>query len=187
MKLEIHKIKGMLRKQIILIAAAIILVVQGSSGQVKNVGTDMFFAYSLYNFSKHTEWKSEQESNVIKIAVVGKSGIYNELVELTKNRKSGTKQYQINYYKKYSEITDYNHIIFLSSFQSSKIDEIKESLQNKDILFVTEREGMCKWGAGISFFVTPQGKIEFEIGWENIEANNLSMSNSIRQMAKHKI
>lgn len=167
------------------VIAGFLLMCQLTIGQTKmTVSPEKFYAYSIYNFSKNTEWPVTSTNSVFKIAIVGNQLVYNELKKLTANRKIGNTSIQVDYYKKSTDLTAYSHIVFLSTLQSGKIKPIKDALQNESILFVTEREGMGKYGSCISFFVTDKGKIEFELIAQNFAANKLKVSNNLKTLAK---
>jgi hypothetical protein len=142
-----------------------------------------FIAYSLYNFSKFIDWPADVLSNTFQIAVVGDKNVYQELLELSKNKKQGAAVYQINYYKNITEITGTNHIIYLSNFYSGKVRELSNKTAPKGVLFVTEREGMTSQGSTISFLTNDNGSMGFEIARDNAAKSQLVIQKQLEKLA----
>jgi hypothetical protein len=147
------------------------------------VSPSKFIAYSLYNFSKFITWPSDVLSNKFQISVVGDKTVYQELLELAKNKKQGTATYQINFYKNVDEIKGFSHIIYLSNFYSGKVGELSNKIQIKGVLFVTEREGMTRQGSVISFLTDSKGVMGFEISKENAGKSRLIVNKQLEKLA----
>jgi hypothetical protein len=110
--------------------------------------------------------------------------MYNELSQLTRNLKHGQKNFVITYYKNYSEVDGFHQIVFLSNSNSTKIQKIKNRINNPHMMFVTEREGMGSYGSAISFFISKTGRIEFELMAENMRSQNLAYSAQLKTLSK---
>jgi hypothetical protein len=149
--------------------------------QVSNA--ERFYAYSLYNFSKLIDWPNSGTVTTFQIAVVGDKEVYTELVELAKNKKIGNAVYQINYFKSVEEITGFHQIIYLSNLHSGSVKVLSQNPAMKNVLLVTEREGMTNAGSTISFLVNSEGQMGFEIAKSNALKNQLTIRTQLERMA----
>lgn len=144
--------------------------------------SERFIAYSLYNFSKFIDWPSSSSATSFQIAVVGDKQVYTELMNLSNNKKVGNATYKIVFCKNIDELKGYNQIVYLANMHSGKVSDLA-SKSKSGVLFVTERQGMTKWGSTISFMVNDKGMMGFEIAKENAAKNNLSIRSQLERLA----
>ncbi len=149
--------------------------------QVSNA--ERFIAYSLYNFSKLIDWPNSGMLSVFQIAVVGDKKVYVELLELSKNKKVGNATYQIDYFKSTEEMAGNYQMVYLSNLQSSKVQSLSSNPKMKNVLLVTEREGMASSGSTISFLINENGQMGFEIAKMNAQKNQLTIRSQLERMA----
>ena len=142
-----------------------------------------FIAYSLYNFSKFIDWPSGTVVHVFEITVVGDKNVYQELMELSKNKKQGEAYYKVNFAKNVEEMKGFSHIVYLSNLQSGKVKELSKAENTKGVLFVTEREGMANFGSTISFTTNDNGQMGFEIARSNAGKHNLVIQKQLEKLA----
>ena len=147
------------------------------------VTSKKFIAYSLYNFSKLIVWPNSSSAATFGITVVGDKTVYEELLNLAKNRKVCNATYDIKFSKKTEEISGMNQIIYLSNMFSGKVKQLDKDPNLKNVLLVTEREGMTNFGSVISFTVTEQGTLGFEIAKTNASKKQLSIGAQLERMA----
>jgi hypothetical protein len=147
------------------------------------VTSTRFIAYSLYNFSKLIDWPNSSSATVFSITVVGDQAVYQELLDLAKNRKVCNATYDIKLCKKPEEINGRNQIIYLSNMYSGKVKNLSEDPGLQNVLLVTEREGMASYGSAISFTVTEKGTMGFAIAKENAKKNQLTIRSQLERMA----
>lgn len=169
----------------LLIFASLMSVSKALNAQQQSmqVTTQRFIAYSLYNFSKLIDWPNSASATTFSITVVGDKAVYQELLNLAKNRKVLNAIYDIKFCKKTEEISGNNQIIYLSNMYSSKVKDLAEDTNLRNVLLVTEREGMTSYGSSISFTVTDQGTMGFAIAKENARKNQLSIRSQLERMA----
>jgi hypothetical protein len=144
---------------------------------------ERFIAYSLYNFSKLIDWPNSGTLTNFQIAVVGDKKVYTELVELAKNKKVGNAVYQIDFYKTVEEMNGSHQIVYLSNLQSGNVKSLAQNPNMKNVLLVTEREGMTNAGSTISFLVNNEGQMGFEIAKSNALKNQLTIRSQLERMA----
>lgn len=168
----------------LLIVASLMSVSKALNAQQSmQVTSKKFIAYSLYNFSKLIDWPNSSSATTFSITVVGDKEVYTELLNLAKNRKVCNATYNIKFCKKADEIIGKNQIIYLSNMYSSKVKHLAEDPNLLNVLLVTEREGMTSYGSAISFTVTDQGTMGFEIAKENAKKNQLTIRSQLERMA----
>lgn len=149
--------------------------------QVSNA--ERFYAYSLYNFSKLIDWPNSASLTSFQIAVVGDKKVYNELIEVSKNKKIGNAVYKIEYFTSVEAMTGNFHIIYLSNIQSSNVRKLSQDASLKNVLLVTERQGMTNSGSTISFTTNNDGQLGFEIAKTNAVKNQLVIRLQLERMA----
>lgn len=137
----------------------------------------------IYNFTKYIKWPTDFADNKIEIAVLGNSDVYASLTEMA-GKKSQSAGEQLNVVKINSldELSNC-HVLFIPERQSNKLDEVNEKTQGKNILVVTEKNGMAAQGAVINF-IEEGGKLKFELNQEQAEKRGLKVSGSLISLAK---
>ncbi len=138
-------------------------------------------AYSLFvtSFAKYASWP--QEDGDFKITVLGKSKVYDELVKMTASKNVNGHAYKIEQTDDITQIGD-ARIIYISDNKSSNLDEILKATHGKPIMIVTEREGLAKKGAGLSFLVI-DNKLRFDINNTELEKRNIKVSANLVTIA----
>lgn len=147
------------------------------------VTSQKFIAYSLYNFSKLIDWPKSSSAKIFRITVVGDKEVYQDLVNLARNKNVGNASYDIVFCKSVEELEGDNHIIYLSNIHSGKVTNLSKDPALKNVLLVTERANMAKYGSAISFTVTDKGTLGFEIARENAKKNQLMIHTQLERMA----
>lgn len=137
-------------------------------------------AYSLYvvSFSKYSSWP---QTGDFKIAVLGKSKIYEELVKNTTNKNVNGQAYKVIQIETIDEIGD-SQILFIPDNKSSNLDEVVKATHGKSVMIVTEREGLTKKGADLSFLVI-DNKLRFDINSSDLEKRSIKISGNLVSIA----
>ena len=133
----------------------------------------------LYNFIKYIEWPDQ--SNDFIIGVVGDSPIKKELFLLAENKKAKGKKIIVRTISTPDEASACN-LIYIPSQKSSMLKPINEKVKGKPVLLVTEREGLAKKGAAISFTVDDDDVLKFEINKSVLELQNLKVTTLLVQL-----
>ncbi len=138
-------------------------------------------AMFIYNFSRLVEWPDNYRAGAFIIASLGNSPVADELEVYTNGKKVGTQEIQIVRYKTVQEITNC-HILFVPLGRTKQMAEILNTIQNKSILIITEKNGALNEGAAINFILLSD-KIKFEISGDNITKYGLKYSAKLQEMA----
>lgn len=152
------------------------------SQEIKVVSMTKYLSNCLYNFSRNINWPPENKSGDFIIAIVGSKELYNEMTKLTQNMRVGMQPIQMKLYNTVNELDGYQHIVFIDSWQSGKMDLLLKKVTGKSTLIVTETEGLIDRGSMINF-IEVNGLMHFEMGKENLKKNNLMASSVLEKMA----
>jgi len=138
-------------------------------------------AVFVYNIAKYSQWPTHDQKEFV-ITVFGKSKIYDELVAGAEHHTIGGIKIKV---QEASDLTQLGNsqMIVVADSKSSSLSEILKATEGKPIMVVTEREGLHKKGAGISFFVNDQGKLNFDLNLTELTKRRLSMSKSLTNLA----
>jgi len=135
-----------------------------------------FQSLIIYNFTKLLDWPDKSGDFVI--SVIGNAELAKELKEFTQNRKAGGVQQIVVKKELIDELTDCQ-IIFVGLQESNNLEKIIERVGNKNILLVTEKNGLTDKGAGVSF-VKKNNTWEFQYNETNIKKYGLKVSSDFK-------
>lgn len=142
----------------------------------------------LYNFTQFTTWpgaKDLEKTESIVIGVVGRSPISDALDELQAwLRKANKKNITLVYHGPYHEGMDLtgNHVLFISSSEKDRMQEILSGLGDSPVLTVSDTEGFLKAGGMISLFII-NNKVRWGINQKRIVRAGLQVSAKLLQLA----
>lgn len=142
-----------------------------------------FKAIFIYNFTKHFEWPPSARTGDFVIGVVGKSQLYNKLVEMTASRKVGSQPIVVKKFRSTKDITQC-HILFISEFNSghNSMKTAMEKINKFPTLIVTEKDGMSSYGADVNFIIKNE-KMQFELNTTNVAKCGLKVSKYLQNLA----
>ncbi len=161
-----------MKKTLILIIIIIIKIQLISAQDAK------FKTLIMYNFTKLIDWPSKDGN--FTIYVLGSSDIIKELKSFTTNRKAGgiqtieVKEIVLN------EVGNCN-ILFIPSSESGNLQAVITKLNGSKTLLITEKSGLTKKGAGISF-INEGGTWKYEFNEGNITNKGLKVSSDFKQL-----
>ncbi len=137
-------------------------------------------AYSIfvYNFAKYTNWPAEASADDFVITVVGKSDILEELNTLAQTKTLNGRKITVRQTSETAGI-DKSHLVFVAANKSGSLDEIVKKTKGKPTLIVTERDGLVKKGAHISFIALDNEPLKFEVNTQAMENHHLQMAKSL--------
>jgi hypothetical protein len=161
-----------------LLGSLLFLMPYQSKGQTINYKA---YAIFLYSFTKHIDWPV-YSGEEFKITVVGKSKVSAELLPLMQNKSAWGKKITVSQVNTAEEMGD-SQLVYLSDGKSSELGKVLEKILGKSTLVVTEREGLVKKGAGISFMIYEDSSLHFEISDKIAQSSNLKVSTELKNMA----
>ncbi|MEL7002170.1 MAG: YfiR family protein [Bacteroidota bacterium] len=133
----------------------------------------------VFNFTKYIQWSSESQEFVIGV-VGGDNETLTAFKSMAKQKSAASRKIVI---REIESAVDYStcNIIYITEENSNKLSEIK-SKRLKNILIVTEKEGMAEKGSGINF-VKKDGKLRFELNEKVVENSGLKVSSQLKGLA----
>jgi YfiR/HmsC-like len=142
--------------------------------------------YSLFivNIAKYTSFPSG--GNEFSITVMGKSEVYDELVKVAATKDINGKKMVVTKIDDASKITDVQ-IIFLSDGKSSSLPDVIKKLEGKPVIIISEREGLFKKGAGLSFIVSEDSKLRVDVNKTDLEKRQIKISQNVLSSLAHTI
>lgn len=138
----------------------------------------------LYNFARYAEWPATAPNNeVIRFGILGKSGVFDELDEVLKIKTVNGKKCVVERITNPANMGFY-HIIFVADSESNKLAELLAAIGSKPTLVVTERDNLVRKGASISFLVSDDNKLQFQLNEQVLSSRNIQLASSLRSMAQ---
>lgn len=133
----------------------------------------------LYNFIKYVDWPSAGDT--ITIGVLGGNPFGSALGPLNGKIVKGRRLMV----KEISSVSDAQRcqIIFVSSTERQRLQEIFESLKSARVLTVGETQGFAD-GGGIIGFIEENNKVRFEINTDAARRTGLNISSELLKLAK---
>ena len=164
------------------IAFVVLLATMAASAYAQ---TTNHTAYSLFvvSFARYASWP--QAGTEFKIAVLGKSKVYEEMVKLTANKTMNGQAYKIVQIETIEEVGD-AHIVFVPDNRSSQLEDLNKATAGKPVMIVAEREGMAKKGATFSFLVV-DSKLRFDVNNGELEKRHIKVSANLLSLANQTI
>ncbi len=168
------------RLKVILAIAILMLCYSEVQGQVDtNAKIKSLF---IYNFSKYVEWPADMKDGNFVIGIYGEyPKLTEELKKMSSSRKRGNQPFEITSYSGTNNISEC-HILYVASGSSDNIDKLVKEIAGKNVLLVTDGQGLAKQGAGISFF-DADNKQRMEINPSNVEKSKLKISSQLLALA----
>jgi hypothetical protein len=74
-------------------------------------------------------------------------------------------------------------VIYLADNKSSSLDEVMKATEGKPVMIICEREGLFRRGAGLSFVVTDNNTLRFDVNNGELEKRQIKISKSLTALA----
>lgn len=150
---------------------------------VTNAQTTNYKVYSLFilNIARFSSWP-ESQAKEFKIAVLGKSKIYEELIKSAEGKSINEAKIIVTQIESANEAMD-AHIIFVADGKSSALSDLKQATEEKPIMIITEREGLFKKGAAMSFVILDNSSLRFDLNSKELEKRKIKISKNLKDVA----
>lgn len=139
-------------------------------------------AVFLFNFAKFVEWPTDVFSDAntpLVIGVLGRDPFGSNLDDTVRGERVNNRPLIVQRYRSTGEIKNC-HVLFISSSESDRMDQIVANLKYRKILIVTDVDGGK--GGVIIRFVKEGNKIRFKIDAQAAKAANLSISSKLLRL-----
>ncbi len=138
------------------------------------------YAIFLYNFTKYVHWPEGSLTGDFQITVVGNSKVTQELTAIVQNKTVLGKKIVVSQVNTAQELTG-AHLVYLSGGRSGDLGELLQKLAGKPVLVVTERDGLVRKGASISFVTLDDSSLRFTLNDKAL--NNLQIAQELKSLA----
>lgn len=170
----------------LLFAFAFVLTLCSSNTQASNptnLDRPLHEMHSMmvYNFMKYIYWPPASGNGDFVIGVVGDADVYETLNKWYGTKSKGSQKITIKQFADASEVTDC-HVLYVSKTKSGEFSAIKDKLNGKPTLMITDKAGLGKKGSVINF-KTVDNKLKFELNEAAVEGANLKVSSQLSGMA----
>jgi hypothetical protein len=136
------------------------------------------YALFIVNIAKYSSWPNAHTE--MNITVLGKTKVFDELVKQNGKNVNGT--IKVNQVDDIAALGTPN-IIYLADGKSSSLDDLLKAVEGKPVMFITEREGLYKKGAGFSFVVLENSTLRFDINSSDLEKRQIKVAKNLAALA----
>ena len=143
--------------------------------------TTNYQVYALFvvNIAKYSEFPQLQGE--LEIASYGRSKAYDELLKQNGKTINGhtlkvTQSDDLSVLQKAS-------VIYLADSKSSALDEVLKATEGRPVMIICEREGLFRRGAGLSFVVTDNNTLRFDVNNGELEKRQIKISKNLTALA----
>ncbi|MES2732946.1 MAG: YfiR family protein [Bacteroidota bacterium] len=140
-----------------------------------------FHSIFMFNFTKYIQWPEDSKTGDFVIGIIGNSAITIELEKLANSKTVGTQKIVIKKIKSAGE-AEKCQIVFIPQNESKDFEALQQSLKNKPVLIITEKDGLVKKGSAINF-VLQEGKMRFEMNLSATQSAGLKVSSQLTSLA----
>lgn len=138
----------------------------------------------MYNFTKYIDWPNLEKRPNFVVGVFGNPKVKEDLAKAMSTRTMNGLPIVVKQFTYPEEALDCQ-MLLVTYPESGKIGLLQQSLKNKPVLIVTEKQGLLKKGAGINLFVDEEDsyKTKFEINKKSIELRNMKVASSLVKLS----
>jgi hypothetical protein len=148
-----------------------------SYGQIEK-----FKALFVFNIIKYVEWPPSLKSGDFVIGIYGDDEITPHLEAIAQKKKIGAQTITVYRFNTVNDIKPC-HLLYVPSSKAKEFAAILEKFISSNTLIVTDKTGLIKQGAAISFY-DDGGELKFEISKTNIEKAGLIANSNLFVMGK---
>ena len=138
-------------------------------------------AVFIYHFTKYIHWFNDDSTKPFYIVVLGDGEIYQPLREIAKKKEVNQREIVVTQIRQIDSLKDC-HILFIPDSEKKIIPEVVNLTRNKNILTVSDTEGLAKKGVAINFVIR-EDKVRFEINSTALSDLNLRVSSQLLKLA----
>ena len=142
---------------------------------------DRFKAVFMYNFVDFVAWPESASDSLFTFGILGESSITVPLREIAAGKSSTIRKLSVEVFGEIDEI-DRCNILFVSTGYASRMEELKRTLGNRNILTIADTPGLGARGVAINFYIS-DGRLRFEINRESLKRAGLYASSQLLKLA----
>lgn len=136
----------------------------------------------MHKFASYGEWPDESDRVAFRIGILGKDPFGADLSRVLDSKYVHEKKIVLVYSEDPSELKSCQ-IVFISSSEKSRIDQVLAIFRDANILTIGDSQGFAETGGIIGFFEKNQ-EIHFEVNMATLKKSSLVLSASLLKAAK---
>jgi hypothetical protein len=138
-------------------------------------------AQMIYNFLKYIQWPNETEAGEFVVGVMGEDDVFNALKSYYDGKPRGAKKFVVKKLTAAEEAAACA-VVYLGKSKNREFENIKNGIQGKSVLTITDSFNLGSKGSCINFRVI-DGKLKFEMNQASLLAASLKVSNQLSSLA----
>jgi YfiR/HmsC-like len=156
-------------------------VAMGATAHAQSTNYKTYSVF-LYSFIKYIEWPADTKTGDFVIGVYGNSKMASELQAGVAGRKNAGQTIKIKEAQNLSDLAGVQ-LVFIGDSKSSSTADIVKQFKGQPVLIVTERDGLIKKGASVSFLITDESLLKFQINEQILAEQKLKAASALVQLA----
>ncbi len=137
-------------------------------------------AMFIFNFAKNMGWPESDAGNDFVITIIGDNEVASALEKLATTRKIANRAVVIQTAAN-NVSAEMSQIFYVGDNKTKEIPILAQKFPKGSVI-VSSRQGQASNGAGYSFFITSEGKLNYEVCVKNINHAGLSVSNKVIEL-----
>lgn len=139
-------------------------------------------AVLIYNFAKFFHWPTGAHDDDFKIGIAGNHSIAEALRIISQKKLIKNAQTIVEEINSTDSVSKYN-MVFLSIDSSISFTELLKKIENKAILVISEKEGLCQQGSSINL-IKRDDKVKFEINLSALRKSGIESNTQFVKLAE---
>ncbi len=140
----------------------------------------------LYRFLDYVEWTNNSQWNSngedpLRIAILGESSLYGPLMEISRDKRAGTRTIRVRQINSVTEIGT-SQVVFVSRNYKFGIDAVLNRMIDRPALIVSEQKGDVEKGSHINFLIS-DNKLKFEVNLRTAARSGIKIGSQLLQHA----
>jgi hypothetical protein len=136
----------------------------------------------MYNFMKYVEWPEEMKGDSFTVAVIGNKDVFHTMEKLYGSKKVGHQSLEFVFLTSVADLEQEYHMVYLGHENGNQFDGLKNKLQGKSTLIVTDGDALAAQGSAINF-VMVNGHPKFEMNKAYFDHHGLKVSSALASLA----
>lgn len=134
----------------------------------------------LYRFLDYVQWNNNN-TQTLNIAILGESGMYAPLLEISKAKNTGNRSIRVRQIKSVTEIGT-SEVVFVSRNYKFGMEAVQPRMNEKPALIVSEQKGDMEKGSHINFLIA-ENKLKFEVNLKTASQSGIKIGSKLLQHA----
>ncbi|MEO1053442.1 MAG: YfiR family protein [Bacteroidota bacterium] len=152
-----------------------------ANGELGERSIQEIHSMMVYNFIKYIEWPAGSSNGEFVIGIIGDDEVFNTMKTWYGGKAVPGGQIIVKNYKNVDEIGNCQ-VLYVAANKSKAFSAIKDKIDGKSTLLVTNRDGLGAKGSCINFKLV-NNKLKFELNKQAVAASKLKVSGRLAEMA----